>query len=138
MADQQLPMWQRLYMPIAMLFTIFGVVAMFSIGLPFVVLGLAMMALWPLRDRRAVFTSLFVALLAFVAAAILVAPGGCSATATTSGTGGTTTCTNLLGIDYTGAVPYSPPFWPALVAGATAAVVAGSLVFALLRRGRSA
>lgn len=137
MDDRHLPIWQRLYMPVAMVVTIFGVAAMFSIGLPFAVLGLAMMALWPLRHRRVVFTSLFVAILAFVTSAVLVAPAGCTAAATTSGTGGTTTCTNLLGIDYTGAVPYSPPLWPALVAGATAAVVAGCLAFALVRRRRS-
>jgi hypothetical protein len=137
-AGDRLPMWERLFMPLAMLFTLFGVVAMFSIGLPFVILGLGMIALWPLRSRRNVFTSLVLGLFAFVLVGVLVAPGGCTATATASGTGGAVTCTNLLGIDYAGTVPYSAPLWPALLAGAGADALVTAVTLVSLERGRSA
>ncbi|HZA20510.1 MAG TPA: hypothetical protein VE889_06610, partial [Actinomycetota bacterium] len=66
MQSNQIPLWERFYRLIALLLLGFGALAMFSIGLPFFILGVAMLVLWPLRERRRLFISLFVGVLVFV------------------------------------------------------------------------
>ena len=142
MQSNQIPLWERFYRLIALLLLGFGVLAMFSIGLPFFILGVAMLVLWPLRERRRLFISLFVGVLVFVIVGVLVAPLGCTATATLNADeaprdGGTvvevqTTCGNLLGITYEGTSGYDAPLWPAVVAGLAAGMFAALITHRFL------
>ncbi|MBK5227614.1 MAG: hypothetical protein JJE05_03815 [Actinobacteria bacterium] len=144
------PLWERLYIPLAILLIGFGILSGFSIGLPFFILGIAMVLVWPLRRRRPLFESLVVGTLAFVIVGVLAAPLSCTAstklessrhplrTESTSGIGDHTTCDNLLGLTYEGTTGYNPPLWPAVVAGAAAGVLTATITYRLRRRGRSA
>jgi hypothetical protein len=131
-------LWGRLYIPLAILLIGFGVVALASIGLPFFVVGTAMALLWPLRQRWRLFTSLLVGSLVFVIVVILLAPLGCTSTATTSvvsaQTPAHTSCDNILGLNYRGTEGYNAPLWPAVVVGAAGAALAASTSYLLLRR----
>lgn len=118
---------------------LFGFVAIFSIGAPFLLTGAAMFVLGPFRHRLHVLWPALIAVWTFVVAFVLVAPLGC-ATSATSGTGGAgslavgrTTCTNVLGIAYSGGGPYNPPLMPALLAGLVAAAVVGLTLRRVLR-----
>jgi peptidoglycan/LPS O-acetylase OafA/YrhL len=121
---------------IALLLLGFGVLAMFSIGFPFFILGAAMLVLWPLRERRRLFTSLLVGVLAFIVVGVLVAPLGCTATATSRegavAIEGRTICDNLLGIRYEGFTGYDAPMWPAVAAGFAAGGLAAGITYLLL------
>ena len=142
MQTNQTPLWERFYRLIALLLLGFGVLAMFSIGLPFFILGLAMLILWPLRERRPLFASLFVGVLVFVIVGVLVAPLGCTATATLNAgdaprehstvVEGRTSCDNLLGITYEGTTGYNAPLWPAVAAGLATGALAGLVTYLVL------
>jgi hypothetical protein len=110
-----------LYYGLAMALTAFGLLGMFSIGLPFLLLGITLFALGPHRHRRAVFWPPTLGVLALTAGFVLTAPLGCTATATDVDQIGTTKCTNLIGIDYSGRSPYRAPLLPALAIGVAAA-----------------
>ena len=127
-------LWERLYIPLAILLIGFGILSGFSIGLPFFILGIVMVLVWPLRRRRPLFESLIVGTLAFVIVGVLAAPLGCTSTESTSGIGDHTNCDNLLGLRYEGTTGYVAPLWPALIAGAAAGVLAGSISYLLRRR----
>jgi len=74
---------------------------------------------------------------ALVLGYMLIAPLQCSAGGGAGHQGvfvGRTTCTNLLGIDYSGTSSYNPPLWPALLGGIGSGLVAASLARVLLRR----
>ena len=141
MQTNQIPLWERFYRLIALLLLGFGVLAMFSIGLPFFILGLAMLVLWPLRERRPPFASLFVGVLVFVIVGVLVTPLGCTATATSDASRegqhrivveGQTTYDNLLGITYEGTTGYKAPLWPAYAAGLASGMLAGLITYLFL------
>jgi hypothetical protein len=120
----------------------FGVVAIFSIGLPFLALGLALVVLAPVRHRPPVFWPILSGVAAFFVGFVLVAPLTCTASAGTAvGPGGSppetqTTCSSLLGIaEYTGTGGYEPPLGPGVAAGmGLAAAVALTLRLVLRRR----
>lgn len=128
-----------------------GVVGIFSIGLPFLLTGLVLAALAPMRRDPAAFWPPLAGTLAFILGYILTAPLGC----TTSESGpsarelvlrkaaGTpsaevaideTVCTNLLGLDYSGSGSYDPPLLPALFAGMFIGGAASLVTRGLLRR----
>jgi hypothetical protein len=142
MQTNQTPLWERFYRLIALLLLGFGVLAMFSIGLPFFILGLAMLILWPLRERRPLFASLFVGVLVFVIVGVLVAPLGCTATATLNAgdaprehstvVEGRTSCDNLLGITYEGTAEYDAPLWPAVATGFAMGTLAALITYLFL------
>jgi hypothetical protein len=90
----------------------FGVVAMFSIGRPFFLVGLAMLLLGPLRNRPALFWPPLVAVVAYNVGYWAVAPLSCTATETVGETS-TTTCSSLTGIGYSGVGIYNPSLDPA-------------------------
>jgi hypothetical protein len=118
---------------------LFGFVAIFSIGAPFLLTGAAMIVVGPFRNRREVLWPALVAVWSFVVAYILVAPLGCT-TSATIGNGpagsvsvGRTTCTNVLGIAYSGGVRYQPTLGPAFVVALIASAGIGLVVRRVLR-----
>jgi hypothetical protein len=112
----------------------FGAIAIFSIGAPFLLTGVAMLAVGPRRHDRAVLWPALLGVWGFVIAYVLVAPLSCAGTSVPAAQGTPvverTSCTNVLGIDYSGAGPYNPPLLPALLAG----LAVGSLVAIATRR----
>lgn len=116
----------------AVVLALFGFVALLSIGAPFLLTGLAMLVVGPWRDRREVLWPVLLAVWSFVVAYVLVAPLGCTSsslplvgTSDLAQQAGRTTCTNVLGIDYSGGGVYNPPLMPALLIGLLVAVVVG-------------
>lgn len=149
----------------AALLIVFGVVTGFSIGAPFLLLGLVMLIVGPVRQRARLFWPAIAAVPAFVLGFLLVAPGYCTAGGSvgnvgtfgpgasiafgdpahsgdptnipgTTGVPDTVTCTSLLGGPYAGPELYHPPLEPALRAGLAAAAGAAALAFALLSLAR--
>lgn len=125
------------YWALAVLLIAFGVLAILSIGLPFLATGLALVALAPLRDRPGVFWPWLAGVVALFVGYVLVAPLACSARESATAAGSDrpdaaevgadgVTCMNLAGIDYTGGPGYDPPLWPAAIAGVITALGAGA------------
>jgi hypothetical protein len=119
---------------------LFGWIAIFSVGAPFLLLGLMLAVLFPWRGRRGVVATGAAVVLGFVVGYVLVAPLSCSGTsiATVGGSlsRGTVSCSNVLGIDYEGTGNYHPSLLPALLAGIALASVAGATTAWLSRRHR--
>ncbi len=128
------------YFVLAAVLVVFGALTGLSLGVPFLLTGVLMIALSPSRRRPEVFWPALVAVWAFVLGYLLVGPLGCASSL--SGTAGSppavshTTCTNLLGINYSGTGTYSPSLVPAFLAGAAAAVVGAVVTRLLIVRGR--
>jgi hypothetical protein len=101
----------------------FGVVTGFSIGVPFLLLGLLLLVLSPVQHRAAIFWPMVIAYLVSVASYILTAPS-CSSFSH-NGSPRVTTCSSLLGIDQTGGDCVSPSLGSALLFGLTAGLLAG-------------
>ena len=100
----------------------FGVVAMFSIGRPFLLVGLAMLILGPLRSRPVFYWPPLVAVIAYNAGYWLVAPIYCSVTQDVGGSSATT-CSSLIGISHPGSSP-DPWLAAAHVTGLQSAAIA--------------
>jgi hypothetical protein len=115
----------------------FGMVAIFSIGAPFFLLGLVLAALSPWRRDVRVMAPAIAAVVGLVAGYVLVAPLGCTATATSTGAS-FTTCRNLVGINYSGSGLYNPSLLPALLAGLAIGVLAAGLTWLATARPRAA
>ena len=109
----------------------FGVVAMFSIGRPFLLVGLAMLILGPLRRRPVLFWPPLAAVIAYNVGYWAVAPLYCTATEAAGGTS-TTTCSSLIGIGYSGSGIYNPSLDPANQAGLVLAAIAFVVVLATM------
>ena len=122
------------YWIVAVLLTGVGFIDLAGIGAPFLLVGLAMMALWPFRRKARTYWSAMVGVFAFIGGYVLAAPLGCTTTQTTQGGVSTTTCTNILRLDYSGAGVYNPSLFPALVAGLATGVLLAAAVWFLLRR----
>lgn len=111
----------------------FGFLAILSIGMPFFVVGCLLFVAGVTgvhRTNPGIFWPLINAIVVFFAVYVLVAPLACtrSAIEVLNGDGSsagvaTTSCSNLLGIEYSGGISYDPPLWPAVVAAVTAAAV---------------
>lgn len=118
-----------LYWSLVVALVAFGYLALFSIGAPFLLTGLALAALWPARRRPQTFWPVLIGVQAFVVGYVLVTPLWCRGEESPAGNAGSTECFNLIGIDYSGSASYNPPLWPALIAG-----LAAGLAVALLAR----
>ena len=121
----------------------FGYLALFGIGAPFLLTGIAMMVVSPWRSRHEVLWPALVGVWVFVLGYLLVAPLGCTsmATAVTAGSSlgaSHTLCTNILGIDYSGTGIYNPSLVPALLTGVAAGAAGALATRFLLRRRRGA
>lgn len=131
------------YWALVFVLCVFGIVGIFSIGMPFLLLGITFAVVAPWRTRPAVLWPAVTAVVAFMAGFILVTPLGCSTSASFTSPPSsdlptqTTTCTNVLGIDYSGQGLYDPSQWPALLAGlALSALAAATVRLILMRRDR--
>jgi len=129
------------YWVVVSLLCVFGVAGIFSVGMPFLLLGVTLAAVSPWRAQRAVLWPAVTAVVGFVVGYILVAPLSCRATASsvvpgqsTTVPGQSTTCTNVLGIDYSGTGVYNPSLVPALLAGLTVSVAAAAAFRVVLKR----
>ncbi len=118
----------------AIVLVAFGYPALFGIGAPFLLTGLAMLIVGPWRGRATVLWPTLVGVWSFVLGYILVAPLYCTATAGPVAPGAPfvqhTTCTNVLGIDYSEAGNYNPSLLPGFIAG----LMAGAMGAVLTRR----
>lgn len=129
------------YFIFAGILILFGVITGFSIGLPFLFLGQVLAVLYPVRGKP-VFWAVIFGYLAFWAGFILVTPLSCTATAVSqvgsfrnSFEGpGHVICSNLLGIDYSGPMGYSPPRRFAFAAGLGSGSVVGFIVWRVAGR----
>ncbi len=127
----------RAYWAIVVALILFGLIGIFSIGAPFLLLGIMLAVLSPWRTRRGVLVTGMAVILGFIVGVVLVGPGGCTARAVPAGGAhsiGTTTCSNLLGITYEGSGIYNPSLLPALLAGIALAAIAGATTAWLYRR----
>ena len=106
----------------AVVLVVVGFLAIFSIGAPLFLTGVAMLVVGRWRHRSAVVWPVLVGVWSFVLGYLLVAPLGCS-TSEVRGDAGRTTCSNVLGIDYSGTGVYNPSLLPALIAGLAAAAI---------------
>ncbi|HET6770718.1 MAG TPA: hypothetical protein VFH75_03660 [Actinomycetota bacterium] len=122
-------------------FVVFGFLAIFSIGLPLLALGLALAALSDVRHQPAIFWPPLAGIAVFFIAYILVAPLTCTLTPTpvTVGTPSAVepqinpmTCTRIALPDYSGVE--SPALWPSVVAAVVVGVLAGSSTRYLIRK----
>jgi hypothetical protein len=122
------------YLAVAIALVGFGVLGIFSIGAPFLLTGVLMLAFFGRRSRAEMIVPALLWPWVFTFVYVLVGPLGCTTTsvATTGEAVGPsfTRCSNVLGIDYSGIEPYSPPLWPALL---IAVVLATAIAFAVRR-----
>jgi hypothetical protein len=125
------------YWAIAVALILFGMIGIFSIGAPFLLLGIMLAVLSPWRTRRGVLATGIAVILGFIVGVVLIGPGGCTSTAVPVGgvqSVGITTCSNLLGITYEGSGTYNPSLLPALLAGIALALMTGVTTAWLYRR----
>ena len=114
----------------------FGVVALASIGRPFVIVGLALVLLRPMRNRPMLFGPPLAAVVAWNIGFLAIAPFYCSATQTV-GVGAASTddamtvCSSLIGITYSGRGIFNPSLEPAN----QAALLLAALVFVFVLAG---
>lgn len=123
-----------LYWLVTGAFVVFGFLAIFSIGLPLLVLGLVLAALSDVRHRPATFWPPILGIALFFLTYVLVAPGFCSQTSipvtsraptTVEPQFGPITCTRIVLPDYSGVE--HPALWPSVVV-AVVVGVAGALI----------
>ncbi len=112
------------YWGVALGLTLFGFLALLSIGAPFLLLGLTLMVMFPFRHRRGLFWPVVVGVLAMSAVFLLVAPFGCEREGTLSAEGveeeAHATCSSVIGIRYSGVGDWDPSYLPAVIAGLAA------------------
>ncbi len=122
------------YWIVAVALLVFGFVAGFTIGQPFLLLGAAMLVVSPFRRRRLILWPALAAVVAFDIGYLAVAPFGCTATGIVGGVS-STVCSSLGGIHYAGAGTYNPSLLPALIVGLGCAGIAAIAVAGALWRG---
>jgi hypothetical protein len=113
-----------------------GFLTIFSIGMYFWFIAIAMTVLSPYRSRPRIFRTGIALFLGFLLGYVLTAPWGCSQSFTSDPTTGEETmspivCTSPVGIEYSGSEPFDPSRTPALVAGAATAVIASAVTWLL-------
>jgi hypothetical protein len=121
-----------------LLLVAFGFVTGFSIGPPFLLVGLALLVLGPLRRWPRLFWPPLAGVLVFILGVVLFIPLSCTATGEV-GQISNTVCTSILGSTWSGSGLYNPPpeafalaFRAGVGAGAVAAIA--TLVWLTLRR----
>ncbi|MEX2136986.1 MAG: hypothetical protein WEB29_08590 [Chloroflexota bacterium] len=123
------------YWIISLALIVFGFLGSWSIGQPFLLVGLAMLVLGVFRHRPLVFWPPMLAVIAYNIVYWAVAPFWC---ATSEAIGGTsrTVCRSLIGLRFEGEGIYNPSLMPAIVAGHVVAALVLVVAFALLWRDR--
>ena len=112
----------------------FGFLTGFSIGQPFLLVGLALVLLGPLRHRARIFVPILTAVVAYNVGFFLLVPFYCSATSQV-GQASVVVCQSLLGVTFTGGEGYNPSPVPAIQSGLIIAALAGTLSLGLLSTG---
>jgi hypothetical protein len=129
-----------IYVSTAVLLVLAGLVTILSIGFPILVLGVTLLALTPVRTRPTIFRPALAGVLGFLIGLILVAPLGCTTSSTalpgSAVQTGSTTCTSILGPEYSGSATYDPSYVPALLAGLILGAVAWLVVRTIVVRRR--
>jgi hypothetical protein len=113
---------------------VFGFVTGFSIGAPFLLVGLAMLVLGPFRGRPRLFWPALLGVIAFVVGVVLVIPLSCEATSAL-GDDSYTVCRSIAGPTWAGPGLYNPrpeAFSLAVLAGLAAGGVAAIVTFTWL------
>lgn len=116
-----------------------GFLTIFSVGLYFWFIAVALILLGPFRSRPRIFLPGIALFLGFLMGYVSIAPWGCGQSFTSDPTTGEETlspvvCTSPIGIEYTGPEPFEPTRIPALVGGGTSAVVAATLTWVISAR----
>ena len=122
---------------------VFGFLAAFSIGMPFLMVGGVMLVLGQVRHRAVLFWPPLAAVIAFNVGYWATAPLNCNATSATQAVGGagaglsTTTCQSILGGTISGTGIFNPSLDAANNAGLVLAAITFVVVLAaILIRGR--
>jgi hypothetical protein len=124
------------YWIVAVALIVFGFITGFSIGQPFLVVGLVMLGLGPVRNRPLVFWPPLLGVIAFYVVYLAIAPFQCIASSGLDSNGidqTSTVCTSLIGLRYGGGGIVNPSLAPAIAVGLVAGVLVGLLTFAVLR-----
>jgi hypothetical protein len=112
----------------------FGCLGLLSIGFPFLLLGIGLAIVARRRHETGVVVATVASVIGFTLGYILVAPLGCNSGSSSAHPVAHTVCTNILGIDYSGVNPYTPPLLPGLLADLATAVVFALVAHAIARR----
>ncbi len=124
------------YWIVAVALIVFGFITGFSIGQPFLVVGLVMLGLGPVRNRLLVFWPPLLGVIAFYVVFFAIAPFQCIASSGFDSNGidqTSTVCLSLIGLRYGGQGVVNPSPLPAIAAGLAAGVLVGVLTFVMLR-----
>jgi hypothetical protein len=113
---------------------LFGFLTGFSIGQPFLLVGVALVLLGPVRHRARIFVPILAAVVAYNLGFFLSVPFYCTATSL-AGQVSLVVCKSLLGATFTGGEGYNPSPVPAIQSGLILATVAGTLSLGLLVAG---
>jgi len=113
-----------------------GLLTGFSIGVFILPIGVALVALGPVRGRPRVFWPVLLAVVGFVVGYLLFVPLSCTATASIPGGETTTVCRSILGPEYRTVGVAEPPTDLARLAGAIGAAVGAVLALAGLTLAR--
>jgi hypothetical protein len=128
------------YWIVAVALIVFGLITGFSIGQPFLLVGLVMLGLGPVRTRPLVFWPPLLGVIAYNVVYMAIAPFSCTSgfllDSNGVGTATATVCTSLIGLRYGGEGVVNPSLLPAVVVGLVAGVLVGLLTFAVLRSRR--
>ena len=111
------------YWTITVVLIAFGTLGLLSIGFPFLLLGIALAIVSQRRQETGLVAGVVAAVVGFSVGYVLVAPLTCSSSASSADPVEHTVCSNILGIDYSGAGSYNPSLLPALIAGLVLAVL---------------
>lgn len=122
------------YWLVVLVLVALGFLTIFSFGMYFWFMAIALTLLSPFRSRPQVFLPGLALFIGFLVGFVLVAPWGCSQSFTSNPTTGKETlspvvCTSPIGIEYSGPEPFDPSRTPALIAGGATAVVAAGVTW---------
>lgn len=109
----------------------FGIAGAMTIGLPFLLIGLAMLVLSPVRHRPLAFWPAFLGFVALNMSFLLITPAYCTAT-TPVGGATQTACSSFTGIPWPTDTTGSGAWGPAFAIAGLVALVIGIAVFALV------
>lgn len=123
------------YWVVSLALILFGFLGGFSIGRPFLLLGLTMLLLGPLRHHPRGYWPPMSAVIGFIVGYAAVAPFSCMASQSI-GDISRTVCTSLIGVRYEGTGIYNPSLVPGAVAGLLLAAATASAVWLLIRTRR--
>jgi len=123
------------YWALVIALVLFGMVAIFSIGAPFFLLGVTLAAVAPWRHRPTVLWPAIVGVLGFVAGFILTAPLACSVMVVPAPNFHPAQhCTTVLGMFHYNA--FSPSLVPPLAVGLATAALTAAITNRVIARGR--